>query len=203
MASVPGGEVQSAGYVLVVDGGAANRGLISNVLRQAGYETREAPTGEDALTSAREELPRLVVTEVNLPGISGYEVCRELREQFGDDLPIVFVSGERTESYDRVAGLIVGADDYVAMPFAPDELLARVRRLVRRAPQSPPYRLTQREREVLALLSEGLRQAGIARRLSISEKTVAKHIEHILAKLGVHSRAEAIVVAYREPLVRA
>jgi len=189
--------------ILIVDDNPDVLLLLERRLGAVGYETIHANNASEGLSILETTPVDIVVLDVMMPGISGYEVCRELREQFGDDLPIVFVSGERTESYDRVAGLIVGADDYVAMPFAPDELLARVRRLVRRAPQSPPYRLTQREREVLALLSEGLRQAGIARRLSISEKTVAKHIEHILAKLGVHSRAEAIVVAYREPLVRA
>ena len=58
--------------------------------------------------------------DVQLPGMSGYEICRELRDEFGEGLPILFVSGFRTESLDRVAGLLVGADDYLVKPFAPD-----------------------------------------------------------------------------------
>jgi DNA-binding NarL/FixJ family response regulator len=88
-------------------------------------------------------------------------------------------------------------------PFAPDELLARVRRLIHGAPSSSntKARLTHREREVLGLLAEGLRQKEIASRLFISERTVGTHIEHILAKLGVRSRAEAVAVAYRQDLL--
>src|SRR5207237_9250781 len=97
--------------------------------------------------------------EVCLPGIAGYEVGRELRNMFGEGLPIVFVSATRTDSYDRVAGLLVGGDDYLRKPFAPDELLISVRRLVRRsAPLSAAIasRLTKREREVLVMMAEGL-----------------------------------------------
>jgi DNA-binding response OmpR family regulator len=64
---------------------------------------------------------------------TGYEVCQQLSDEFGDALAIIFVSGRRTESFDRVAGLLVEADDYLVKPFTPGELLARVRVLVRRA----------------------------------------------------------------------
>jgi DNA-binding NarL/FixJ family response regulator len=100
--------------------------------------------------------------------------------------------------------LLLGADDYLAKPFAPDELLARVRRLVQRAlPPSLtiPSVLTKRELEVLGLLAEGLAQREIATRLTISEKTVGSHIERILSKLGVRSRAQAVALAFREDLV--
>ena len=114
------------------------------------------------------------------------------------------VSGARTDSYDRVAGLAVGADHYLAKPFAPDELLISVRRLVRRsAPLSAASAsgLTKREREVLALMAEGLAPREIATRLVLSPKTVATHIGHVLEKLGVHSQAQAVAVAYRGDLV--
>src|SRR5439155_8821374 len=117
---------------------------------------------------------------------------------------IIFVSASRTESYDRVAGLLLGADDYLAKPFAPNELLARVRRLVQRAlPPSLaiPSVLTKRELEVLGLLAEGLAQREIAKKLTIREKTVGSHIERILSKLGVRSRAQAVALAFREDLV--
>ena len=140
--------------------------------------------------------------DVNLPGVSGYEVCRSLREQYGPELPIIFLSGDRIESYDRVAGLLIGGDDYIVKPFAPDELLARVRGLIgRRRSIRLRSDLTEREREVLQLLAEGLAQTDIADRLVISKKTVGTHIERILAKLGVHSRAEAVAFAYREEFV--
>jgi len=89
-------------------------------------------------------------------------------------------------------------------PFDPDELLARVRRLASRSARRPSgvgYDLTRREREVLRLLAAGISQEGIASRLFISPKTVATHIQRVLAKLGVHSRAQAVVIAHRERLV--
>jgi two-component system, NarL family, secretion system response regulator SalR len=116
-------------------------------------------------------------------------------------MPIVFVSGSRTESYDRVAGLLVGADDYIVKPYAPDELLTRIRHLVRRSKSLSPSvtaGLTSREREVLRLLANGLRQEDIAERLFISRKTVGTHVGNILRKLGVRSQAQAVSVAYRE-----
>jgi DNA-binding NarL/FixJ family response regulator len=97
--------------------------------------------------------------------------------------------------------------DYLAKPFAPDELLARIRAVLRSrsavARMTPALEscLTAREREVLALLGDGASQTDIAARLVISPKTVAAHIDHILHKLGVHSRAQAVAVAYRDGLL--
>src|ERR671931_412783 len=117
---------------------------------------------------ARRHHPRLVVLDIRLPDLSGYEICRELRDEFGDRLSIVFLSGERTEGLDRAAGLLVGADDYLVKPFSPDELLARVRVRLPAAPEEPPLStdLTKRELEVLRLLSEGLSQKEIAASLA-------------------------------------
>jgi DNA-binding NarL/FixJ family response regulator len=189
--------------ILVVDDDAGLRALVGAVLESAGYTTLEAATGEEALEFAARQEPRLVVLDVLLPGISGYQVCRKLREAFGERLPIIFVSGVRTESYDRVAGLLLGADDYLAKPFAPDELLLRVARLLRGpAPVSPAVarRLTRREREVLSFVSAGLEVREIADRLTVSPKTVGTHIENIYRKLGVHSRAQALALAYDHTL---
>jgi len=187
--------------ILIVDDDPAMREILAGLLDQAGLPTRQAATGEEALAETRRERPRLVLLDVRLPGVSGYEVCRELRERFGEQLPIVFISGERVEPFDRAAGLLLGADDYVVKPFAPEELIARVRRLVARftPPESEPDRpkLTRREGEVLNLLANGLAQPEIAKELVISSKTVSSHIQHILAKLGVHSRAQAVAAVHR------
>jgi two-component system, NarL family, nitrate/nitrite response regulator NarL len=193
----------TAALILIVDGDRQSRALISRVLKRVGYSTYEAETGEEALAAAKRERPALVVLEALLPGVSGYEVCRELKDEFGEALPIVFVSGTRTEPGDRVAGLLVGGDDYLVKPFDPDELLARVRRLLppRLARGETTRKLTRRELDVLSLLVEGLSQPEIAERLFISPKTVGKHIEHILAKLGVHNRAQAVALAVRDELI--
>src|SRR5438067_8571562 len=101
------------GPVLIVEDDAGTRNLISTLLRRAGFETREAEDGVEAMRLADEGRPAAAVVDVNLgPGQSGYEVSRELRDRF-DGLPVVFVSGERTESFDRVAGLLLGAADYI------------------------------------------------------------------------------------------
>ena len=126
---------------------------------------------------------------------------------------MILVSGERTTPLDCVAGLQLGADDYVIKPFDSGELLARVRRSLSRrqrrgngngngahSPNGEPS-LSPREREILTLLAEGKTQTQIAAALVISPKTVATHIQHLLAKLGVNSRAQAFAAAYRRGLV--
>ena len=118
--------------------------------------------------------------------------------------PIIVVSRVRTESYDRIAGLLLGADDYIVSPYEPGELLVRVANLIDRSRVRDPrarWSLTVREREILDLMSEGLRQREIARRLIISPKTVATHVEHILRKVGARSSSEAVMVAFREQII--
>jgi DNA-binding NarL/FixJ family response regulator len=191
--------------ILLVDGDSSCRAEVARLLQRVGYATVEVATGEQALTAVHGSRPSLVLMEVALPGASGYEICRELRDEYGDELPIVFLSGVRTEPFDRVAGLLLGADDYIVKPFDPDELITRVRRLgdrgTRNAAVVGPANLTRREHEVLGLLVDGLRQPEIASRLYITDKTVGKHIEHILAKLDVHTRAQAVARAVRDRLI--
>jgi two-component system nitrate/nitrite response regulator NarL len=190
--------------ILVVDDDERFRELVSSLLTRMGCETSEAATGEEALAAVQLERPALVVLDVRLPGLTGYEVCRELRDEFGDELPIVFVSGERTEPFDRVGGLLLGADEYLVKPLDPNEFLARVRRLLARSASVAPNSastLTKRELQVLGLLANGLDQAEIAEQLFISPTTVATHIQRVLTKLGAHSRAQAVALAHREDLL--
>jgi DNA-binding NarL/FixJ family response regulator len=191
--------------VLVVDDDGNCRSMITTVIGRAGFETVEAATGDEALDAARRERPRAVLLDIDLPGVNGYEVCAQLRERHGHDLPIIFLSGARIESFDRAGGLLIGADDYVVKPFDPGELVARLRRLDRRARaadgrgtgRSRESPLTRREEQIYGFLVKGLSQKEIAAELVISGKTVATHIQRILAKLGVHSRAQAVALAVR------
>jgi DNA-binding NarL/FixJ family response regulator len=192
--------------ILVVDDDSHFRQLMSTVLERAGYSTIEAVTGEEALEAAHRQRPALVLLDVKLPGVDGYEVCRELKEAFGHELPVFLISGERTEGFDLAAGLLIGADESLAKPVDLDDLLARIRKYA--APDTSlaggeiaARDLTKREREVLGLLAQGLNQGEIADALGIREKTVATHIQHVLEKLGVHSRAEAVALAHRSGLV--
>jgi DNA-binding NarL/FixJ family response regulator len=194
----------SSMLILIADPEKGARELAAEALRRAGYATLEANSGEEAVEIARRERPRVVVLEVSLPEICGYEVCRQLKEEFGERLSIVFVSATRNEPHDRVGGLLLGADDYLAKPFDGDELAARVRRLAERATpldSEVASDLTPREREILGLLAQGLDQSEIAGRLFITAKTVGTHIEHVLGKLGVRSRAQAVARAYQRNLV--
>jgi DNA-binding NarL/FixJ family response regulator len=194
--------------ILLVDRNAGTRSRVANLLERMGYETRQAQNGREALEAARQVQPALVLLEVNLADVSGYEVCRELRDRFGADVAIIFLTGDRTEPYDRVAGLLLGADDYIVKPFDEGELLARVRSALRHSAvpsngseaDAASEALTSREREVLKLLARGLTQAQIAEELFISPKTVGGHIQRVLEKLGVHSRAQAVALAHEQGL---
>lgn len=196
--------------ILLVEDDAAFRQAVRVVLESAGFTVAETGSGEEALRVAAELEPSLVLLDVNLPGFSGYEICRMLREEHGQRMGIIFLSGSKTESIDRATGLGFGADDYVLKPFEPDELVARVRAVLRRAEPASlgpavdsrdAFHLTPRELEILGLLAQGLTQDQIAEQLVIAPGTVATHIERILGKLGVQSRAQAVAVAFREALV--
>jgi DNA-binding NarL/FixJ family response regulator len=198
--------MRPCGRILIVDDDPAVRALLTANLERAGHTTSAAGSGHEALILAAESLPDLVLLDVNMPDLGGYAVCRELRERYGERLPILFISGERIDSGDRTAGLLIGGDDYVLKPFDPGELLARVRRyFVRAGPDSdrsevpPPAlgSLTPRESEVLALLAEGLSQREIAERLVIGLTTVGTHIQRVLTKLHVHNRTQAVALALR------
>lgn len=180
------------------------RTLVKSLLEPLGYAVSEASTAAETLSIASDERPGLVVLDVHLPDISGYEVCRRLREDFGDDVAIVFVSGERTDELDRTAGMLLGADDYIVKPFDLGEFIARVRRTADRtapARKANGSALTPRELEVLKLLASGQGQKKIAQALFITPKTVATHIQRILTKLDLHSRAEAVAYAHRNHLL--
>ncbi len=196
--------------VLIVEDDAAFAALVETVLTEAGYACRTVASGEAALAAARSEQPRIVLLDVQLPRMSGYDICRRLLERYGRSVGIIFISGARTESYDEIAGLDLGGDDYVRKPFDPGELVARVRSLVRRleppdagvaAREQPEHPLSPRETEVLGLVAEGLPQKLVAQTLSISRKTVGSHMSHIFEKLGVHSQGEAVAAAHQLQLL--
>ena len=112
--------------------------LIAHYFSRAGWRAHIAASGDEALASARRSPADLVVLDVMLPGLSGLEVCRALRaDKTTAGIPIIMLTA-RAEESDRIIGLEIGADDYVSKPFSPNELVARVRALMRRSKRSEP-----------------------------------------------------------------
>jgi two-component system response regulator MprA len=127
--------------VLVVDDDRSVREALSRALRLEGYEVELAPTGGDALASLANEPAAVVVLDVGLPGLDGLETCRLIRAK-GDSVPVLMLTA-RSGVSDRVAGLDAGADDYLVKPFALEELLARMRALLRRNVNHEPADATE------------------------------------------------------------
>ncbi len=138
--------------ILVVDDEQAIVDMLAYNLTKAGHQPIVARDGEQALQLARAERPDLVILDLMLPGIDGLDVCRTLRK--GGDLPIIMLTA-KDEEIDRVVGLELGADDYVAKPFSVRELMARVKSVLRRA---------QPKSESMPILQVGDLRLDIARR---------------------------------------
>jgi DNA-binding response OmpR family regulator len=118
--------------------------LIARYLHKNGWNAHVVGAGDEALAYAKREAVDLVVLDVMLPGLSGLEVCRALRSDAATEaIPIIMVTA-RAEETDRILGLDIGADDYLAKPFSPNELVARVRALMRRSkrPEAPSTTLS-------------------------------------------------------------
>ncbi len=127
---------QVRGSVLVVDDEPTIAEVVSRYLERAGYRTRVASDGVQALAEVASQRPDLVVLDLMLPGIDGLEVMRRLREQERERIATILLTAKGEES-DRVVGLRLGADDYVVKPFSPAELVARVDAVLRRIDTSP------------------------------------------------------------------
>jgi len=122
---------ENANYrILVVDDESSISDLISTSLRFVGFEVRTAATGSEALTVAEEFKPHAVVLDVMLPDSDGFEVCRQLRSE-GLNVGVLFLTA-KDGMEDKVAGLTIGGDDYMTKPFSLEELVARLRALLRR-----------------------------------------------------------------------
>lgn len=126
--------------ILVVDDDLELLGLIGFALRQAGYLVIEASDGRAALATFAREQPDLVILDVNLPELSGFEVCRQIRAEAATPVMLLTV---RSSEEDQVRGLDGGADDYLTKPFSPRELVARARVILRRAAGGDPVELVR------------------------------------------------------------
>ncbi len=131
------------GSVLVVDDETTIREVVANYVRRAGYRTRSARDGSEAISLAERDRPDIVILDLLMPGMDGLEVMHRLRSAEHDDLAVILLTAKGEET-DRVTGLRLGADDYVCKPFSPAELVARVdavrRRLDTSTSRSEPVR---------------------------------------------------------------
>jgi two-component system response regulator RegX3 len=126
---------EQTSHILVVDDEATITDFVGYALKKEGYITDIVTSGEDALSLALQNSYDLYILDIMLPGIDGYELCRRLRAN--SDSPVLFLSARDTE-LDKVVGLEIGGDDYLAKPFGVRELIARVRALLRRGSVGQP-----------------------------------------------------------------
>ncbi len=121
-------------YILIVDDEASVTEVVSLYLKREGFRTAAAPDGPTALDQAEREKPALVVLDLMLPGLNGLETMRRMRAS--GPVPIILLTA-RSQEADRILGLELGADDYIVKPFSPQELVARVKAVLRRAGPAP------------------------------------------------------------------
>ena len=184
--------------ILVVDDEPDIRRLVAEALEATGYDVRTAANGEEAIRAASLYIPDLVLLDVMMPDMDGFAVYERLRAKPVDlRSPIIFLTARR-EINDKLLGFEKGAADYITKPFHIKELLARVRvHLGELAPPRSdiPNPLTDRELEVLGLLSVGKTYKQVARALDLSQSTVRNHLHNVYHKLNVVDRAQAVIVS--------
>ncbi|NUR91334.1 MAG: response regulator transcription factor [Nonomuraea sp.] len=177
--------------VLVVDDEPNIRALLSQTLRLVSFEVRTAETGAEAVSAAREFRPDIVVLDVMLADIDGFEVARRL----GDGIPVLFLTA-RDRVEDRVQGLTLGADDYVAKPFSLEEVVLRIRAILRRSRGGPARDDVLRYADLeLDAHAHEVRRAGVRVDLSPTEFNL---LEYLLANAGrVVSKAQILDSVWR------
>jgi DNA-binding response OmpR family regulator len=137
-----------AAPILIAEDDAKIASLVTVYLERAGFQTLVAHDGQQALSLAAQYRPRLIILDIMLPVVDGWDICRELRQH--SDVPILILSA-RDDEVDRVLGLSLGADDYVVKPFSPRELVARVKAILRRTQSHAMQRSTCYSHKALSL----------------------------------------------------
>ena len=187
--------------LLVVDDDPGLLRAVAETLRVEGYEVTTARRGADALVCIAESLPDLIVSDIRMPGMDGYELVRNIRASARTKLiPIVFLTA-KDETADRIAGFRSGVDAYLTKPFEPDELVAVVANILKRvestqaeiarlfgktgASEQEPVRdeeLTDAEWRVAEAVARGLSNKEIAAEFNLSLRTIEGHISRVLDK---------------------
>ncbi|HXG83127.1 MAG TPA: response regulator transcription factor [Pyrinomonadaceae bacterium] len=196
--------------LLVVDDEPKLLRAIALDLKGEGYDVSTARSGNEALVSVAQRLPDLIVSDIRMPGMDGYELSRRLRQNQSTALiPIVFLTAKDTTT-DRIEGFRTGVDVYLTKPFEPDELLAVIASILSRVERTHAQiarvvgkaeteraderfydeALTETETRIAGAVSRGLSNKEIASEFNISVRTVEHHIRHILAKKNFSNRVE-------------
>jgi DNA-binding NarL/FixJ family response regulator len=215
--------------ILVADDDPGTRLSISDYLELSGYLVVSAEDGRKALAMVDQYQPHLIVTDITMPQMDGYELVRQVRRQPAFRLlPVIFLTA-RTNTQERILGYQLGCDAYLPKPFDLEELGAVIRNLLERVqmiqlewrmrsptleaenhhPAEQPRTsavataldLTPREWEVLDLLTDGLSNSQIGDRLHLSSRTVEKYVSSLLRKTDTNNRAELVRFAMEHHLV--
>ncbi|MBE9222711.1 response regulator transcription factor [Cyanobacterium stanieri LEGE 03274] len=207
--------------ILVTDDDSTIQNLVKDCLELEGYSVILANDGEKALSLAMECHPHLLISDIKMPHKDGYQLVQELRN-FPPFrlLPVIFLT-QQDSMESKINGYEAGCDVYLGKPFEPMELIAIVKHLLERSQiiqaerlfnhDNPPrtnnnhipsctLHLTQREKEVLALIIEGLSNVQIAHQLYLSPKTIEKYVANLLKKTDSQNRTELVAFAFKNHL---
>lgn len=214
--------------ILVADDDPGIRMFINDYLEMSGYSVITAEDGQAALDLVEKYHPHLLVTDIMMPRMDGYELVRQVRQRPAFRmLPVIFLT-ERASTEERIRGYELGCDLYLPKPFEMQELGAMIRNLLERslirsewrrfpvvdsrtptddpapvpAIAAPPLNLSPREQEVLDLLTQGLSNAHIGNQLHLSPRTVEKYVSSLLRKTETSNRAELVRFALEHRLVK-
>ncbi len=196
--------------ILVADDDAGIRLAVKDYLELAGYSVVTAQNGEEALSLLDSYHPHLLVSDIKMPKKDGYALVRHLRQRPEFRLlPVIFLT-ERSSTSERIQGYQVGCDVYLPKPFEMDELQAVIRNLLERSqmmqsewrfseqkgqnatPSPLEATLTEREIQVLNLLTKGLSNGEIGHQLHLSPRTIEKYVSSLLRKSNTSNRAELV-----------
>jgi DNA-binding NarL/FixJ family response regulator len=216
-------------HILLVDDEPGLRQAVQAYLEDSGFTVTTAANAQVAWELLQQQKPDLVVSDIMMPQVSGYEFLQQLRQDVRfQHLPVVFLTA-RGMTKDRIAGFRAGVDGYIPKPFDPEELVAVIENLLRKQepqptemmaqelaeikallarqggiPQKEPLNLnlTPRERSVLELLAQGLMNKEIAHRLDTSVRNVEKYVSRLFSKTGTNSRTELVRFALEHGLAK-
>jgi DNA-binding NarL/FixJ family response regulator len=201
--------------VLIVDDDQILQIALTRRLAAQGFQVINATSGQEALQLLTTQSADVVVSDIMMPGLDGFEFCRQLRSSpTGQRVPFIFLSS-LGEVSDRVQGHLIGADDYLVKPFHAQELIAKVKGAIARserlqgavaiqeqptqpAPDLPPLPLTPAEIKVFWEVVQGFTNKQIGEHLFLSPRTVQTHLSNILTKLQLTNRSQLVRFAFEQ-----